>query len=355
LVAGADHGFLFFQESKMSNLDLVSVAEAMVAEGRGILAIDESSGTIEKRFNTINVESTEENRRAYRDMLLTTPGLGKYISGAILYDETIRQSTSEGVTFVKTMEDAGIIPGIKVDTGAHPLAGHPGEKITEGLDGLRRRLEEYREMGARFAKWRAVITMGENIPTSSCVDANAHALARYASLCQEADIVPIVEPEVLMDGNHSLDESFEVTEATLRALFNQLYEQNVLLEGTILKASMVISGSEASNRAGVQEVAEATVQCLLNSVPAALGGVVFLSGGQSDEEATAHLDAMNRLGDFPWPLTFSYGRALQAAALSVWGENPAANVAAAQKKLAHRARMNGLAALGQYEASLEAA
>ena len=339
----------------MSNLDLVSVAEAMVAEGRGILAIDESSGTIEKRFNTINVESTEENRRAYRDMLLTTPGLGKYISGAILYDETIRQSTSEGVTFVKTMEDAGIIPGIKVDTGAHPLAGHPGEKITEGLDGLRQRLEEYREMGARFAKWRAVITMGENIPTSSCVDANAHALARYASLCQEADIVPIVEPEVLMDGNHSLDESFEVTEATLRALFNQLYEQNVLLEGTILKASMVISGSEASNRAGVQEVAEATVQCLLNSVPAALGGVVFLSGGQSDEEATAHLDAMNRLGDFPWPLTFSYGRALQAAALSVWGENPAANVAAAQKNLAHRARMNGLAALGQYDASLEAA
>ena len=339
----------------MSSNDLVSIAEAMVAEGKGILAIDESSGTIAKRFKSIGLDCTEENRRAYRDMLLTTPGLGKHISGAILYDETIRQSTREGLSFVKVMEKAGVLPGIKVDTGAHPLAGHPGEKITEGLDGLRARLEEYRSLGARFAKWRAVITIGENIPTSSCVDANAHALARYAALCQEAGIVPMVEPEVLMDGAHSLDESFEVTEAVLRALFSQLYDQNVLLEGTILKASMVISGSEASNRASVEEVAEATVQCLLNAVPAALGGVVFLSGGQSDEEATAHLDAMNRLGDFPWPLTFSYGRALQAPALKVWGENPAANVAAAQKRLAHRARMNGLAAMGQYEASLEAA
>ena len=339
----------------MSSMDLVSTAEAMVAEGKGILAIDESSGTIAKRFKSIGVESSEENRRAYREMLLTTAGLGKHISGAILYDETIRQSTREGVSFVKVMQKAGVIPGIKVDTGAHALAGHPGEKITEGLDGLRGRLEEYRVLGARFAKWRAVITIGDNIPTSSCVDANAHALARYAALCQEAGIVPMVEPEVLMDGTHSLDESFEVTEAVLRSLFNQLYEQNVLLEGTILKASMVISGSEADNRASVQEVAEATVQCLLNAVPAALGGVVFLSGGQSDEEATAHLDAMNRLGDFPWPLTFSYGRALQAPALKVWGENPAANVAAAQKKLAHRARMNGLAAMGQYEASHEAA
>jgi fructose-bisphosphate aldolase, class I len=339
----------------MSNMDLVSVAEAMVAEGKGILAIDESSGTIAKRFKTINVECTEENRRAYREMLLTTPGLGKHISGAILYDETIRQSTREGVPFVKVMQDAGIIPGIKVDSGAHPLAGHPGEKITEGLDGLRKRLEEYHGLGARFAKWRAVITIGENIPTSSCVDANAHALARYAALCQEAGIVPMVEPEVLMDGTHSLDESFEVTEATLRALFNQLYDQNVLLEGTILKASMVISGSEARNRANVQEVAEATVQCLLNAVPAALGGVVFLSGGQADEEATAHLNAMNQLGDFPWPLSFSYGRALQAPSLAIWGQNPAANVAAAQKKLAHRARMNGLAAMGEYETPLEAA
>lgn len=339
----------------MSSMDLVSVAEAMVAEGKGLLAIDESSGTIAKRFKSINVESTEENRRAYRDMLLTTAGLGKYISGAILYDETIRQSTRDGVPFVKIMQDAGIIPGIKVDTGAHPLAGHPGEKITEGLDGLRQRLEEYHALGARFAKWRAVITIGENIPTSSCVDANAHALARYAALCQEAGIVPVVEPEVLMDGTHSLDESFEVTEATLRALFNQLYDQNVLLEGTILKASMVISGSLAQDRASVEDVAEATVQCLLNAVPAALGGVVFLSGGQSDEEATAHLNAINQLGEFPWPLTFSYGRALQAPSLAVWGDNPAANVAAAQKKLAHRAHMNGLAAMGKYEDSLEVA
>ena len=339
----------------MSSMDMVSVVEAMVAEGKGILAIDESSGTIAKRFKTINLESTEENRRAYREMLLTTAGLGKHISGAILYDETIRQSTRNGVSFVKVMQDAGVIPGIKVDAGAHPMAGHPGEKITEGLDGLRGRLEQYRALGARFAKWRAVITIGENIPTSSCVDSNAHALARYAALCQEADIVPIVEPEVLMDGTHSLDESFEVTEATLRSLFNQLYDQNVLLEGIILKASMVISGSEAPNRAGVEEVAEATVQCLLNAVPAALGGVVFLSGGQSDEEATAHLNAMNQLGDFPWPLSFSYGRALQAPSLHVWGENPAANVAAAQKKLAHRARMNGLAAMGQYEESFETA
>jgi fructose-bisphosphate aldolase class I len=339
----------------MSSMDLVSVAEAMVAEGKGILAIDESSGTIAKRFASINLESTEENRRAYREMLLTAPGLGSHISGAILYDETIRQSTREGVSFVDTMQQAGIIPGIKVDTGAHSMAGHEGEKITEGLDGLRGRLEEYRSLGARFAKWRAVITIGENIPTASCVDANTHALARYAALCQEAGIVPMVEPEVLMDGNHCLDESFEITEATLRSLFHQLYEQNVLLEGTILKASMVISGSNAADRASVTEVAEATAQCLLNAVPAALGGVVFLSGGQSDLEATAHLNAMNQLGEFPWPLTFSYGRALQAAAISTWGENPAGNVAAAQNKLAHRARMNGLAAKGQYEDSLEAA
>jgi fructose-bisphosphate aldolase class I len=344
-----------FQESVMSSSDLVSVAQAMVAEGRGLLAIDESMGTIAKRFKSVNVECTEENRRAYREMLLTTPGLGKHISGAILFDETIRQTTRDGTPFVRVMEAAGVLPGIKVDTGAHPLAGHPGEKITEGLDGLRGRLEEYRELGARFAKWRAVITIGENIPTSSCVDANAHALARYAALCQEAGIVPVVEPEVLMDGTHSLDECFEVSEATLRSLFNQLYEHNVLLEGTILKASMVLSGADAPDRAGVEEVAEATVQCLLNAVPAALAGVVFLSGGQSDEEATAHLDAMNRLGDFPWPLSFSYGRALQAPSLKVWAENTAANVAAAQKKLAHRARMNGLAAMGQYDASLEAA
>ncbi len=339
----------------MSSKQLVEVAGAMVAEGKGILAIDESTGTIAKRLKSVSMESTEDNRRAYRDMLLTTAGLGDHISGAILYDETIRQSALDGTPFVEVMEKAGVIPGIKVDTGAHALAGHPGEKVTEGLDGLRGRLEEYVELGAKFAKWRAVITIGDNIPTAACVDANAHALARYAALCQEAGVVPIVEPEVLMDGDHSIDTCYEVSEATLRALFNQLYEQNVLLEGTILKASMVISGSEASNRADVQEVAEATIECLLNAVPAALGGVVFLSGGQSDVEATAHLDAMNRLGELPWPLSFSYGRALQAPSLKIWGENPAENVAKAQAMLSHRARMNGLAAMGLYEESLEEA
>lgn len=339
----------------MSSKQLVEVAGAMVAEGKGILAIDESTGTIAKRLKSVSMESTEDNRRAYRDMLLTTAGLGDHISGAILYDETIRQSALDGTPFVKVMEKAGVIPGIKVDTGAHALAGHPGEKVTEGLDGLRGRLEEYVELGAKFAKWRAVITIGDNIPTAACVDANAHALARYAALCQEAGVVPIVEPEVLMDGDHGIDTCYEVSEATLRALFNQLYEQNVLLEGTILKASMVISGSEASNRADVQEVAEATIECLLNAVPAALAGVVFLSGGQSDVEATAHLDAMNRLGELPWPLSFSYGRALQAPSLKIWGENPAENVAKAQAMLSHRARMNGLAAMGLYEESLEEA
>lgn len=340
----------------MSSMDLVKTAAAMVAEGKGILAIDESTGTCQKRFDSIGVECTEENRRAYRDMLLTTPGLGDHISGAILFDETLRQATADGTPFTKVMADAGILPGIKVDKGAHPLAGAaPGEKVTEGLDGLRARLEEYAELGAKFAKWRAVINIGENMPTPGCIDANAHALARYAALCQEAGLVPMVEPEVIMDGEHDLDECYEVTEATLRSLFSELYEQNVLLEGTILKASMVISGTKAQGRAGVEEVARATLQCLLNAVPASVAGVVFLSGGQSDEEATAHLDAMNKLGEFPWPLTFSYGRALQAPALATWGENPAANVAAAQAKLAHRARMNGLAAKGEYDAGLESA
>ena len=246
----------------MSNMELVKVAQAMVEEGKGILAIDESTGTCQKRFDSIGVECTQENRRQYREMLLTTSGLGEHISGAILFDETLRQSTTEGVTFIQAMQDAGILPGIKVDKGAHPLAGHEGEKVTEGLDGLRDRLSEYASLGAKFAKWRAVITIGENIPTSACIDANCHALARYAALCQEAGIVPMVEPEVLMDGNHSLDECYEVTEATLRNLFNQMYEQNILLEGAILKASMVVSGSEADNRAGVGEVASATVQRL---------------------------------------------------------------------------------------------
>lgn len=339
----------------MSSKQLVEVAQAMVAEGKGILAIDESTGTIKKRLNSVNVESNESNRRAYRDMLLTTQGLGEHISGAILYDETIRQSALDGTPFTEVMSASGVMPGIKVDAGAHDMAGHPGEKVTEGLDGLRARLEEYSGLGARFAKWRAVITIGDSIPTSACVESNSHALARYAALCQEAGIVPMVEPEVLMDGDHSLATCYEVTEATLRSLFNQLYDQNVLLEGTILKASMVISGSEANDRAGVQEVAEATISCLLNSVPAALAGVVFLSGGQSDTEATAHLDAMNRIGGLPWPLSFSYGRALQAAALSNWGANPAENVASAQALLAHRARMNGLATMGQYDQTMERA
>lgn len=338
----------------MNSMDLVKTAQAMVAEGKGILAADESTGTCQKRFDAIGVECTEENRRQYREMLITTPGLEQHISGVILFDETLRQSTADGKPFVRVLNEAGILPGIKVDRGAHPLAGHADEKVTEGLDGLRARLEEYAALGARFAKWRAVITIGDNIPTSTCIEANNHALARYAALCQEAGLVPIVEPEVLMDGSHSLDECYEVTEATQRSLFNHLYEHNVLLEGTILKASMVISGSEAAERADVGEVARATVQCLLNAVPAALAGVVFLSGGQGDEEATAHLDAMNRLGSFPWPLSFSYGRALQAPALGTWGENPAANVSAAQARLAHRARMNGLACTGRYEASLEA-
>ena len=337
----------------MSNIELVKTAQAMVAEGKGILAIDESTGTCTKRFDSIGVDCTEDTRRQYREMLLTTKGLGEQISGAILFDETLRQSTAQGVTFVNAMQEAGILPGIKVDTGAHPLAGHDGEKVTEGLDSLRERLKEYASMGARFAKWRAVITIGENIPTSACIEANCHGLARYAALCQEAGIVPIVEPEVLMEGAHTLEECYDVTEATLRSLFNQLYEQNVLLDGTILKASMVIAGTDCANRADVNEVARATVECLLNAVPAAVAGVVFLSGGQGSEEATAHLDAMNRLGNFPWPLSFSYGRALQATSLTLWGEDIAANVGVAQQALAHRARMNGLAAQGQYEPSME--
>ena len=327
---------------------LVDIAQALVAPGKGILAIDESSGTIKKRFDSVGIESTEANRLDYRSMMLTAPGLGDHISGAILFDETIRQKMPDGTSLVSLMERAGILPGIKVDKGAKPLAGFEGEKVTEGLDGLRERLAEYGELGAKFAKWRAVITIGDEIPSRACIDANAHALARYAALCQEAGIVPIVEPEVLMDGSHDLDTSFDVTEATLKALFAQLYDQNVMLEGTVLKASMVISGSDAQDRAGIEEVAEATVDCLLNAVPAATAGVVFLSGGQGDVEATAHLDAMNKMGDMPWPLSFSYGRALQAECLKAWAADPKGNREQAQKILLHRARMNGLAALGEW-------
>ena len=333
----------------MSIEQLAETAQAMVAAGKGIIAIDESTGTIAKRLAGVGVENSEENRRAYREMLLTTPGLGEHISGAILYDETIRQSTKDGVPFTKVMADAGIIPGIKVDASTHALAGFPGEVITEGLDGLRERLKEYYQLGARFAKWRAVINIGEDTPSGTCIEANVHALARYAALCQEQGLVPMVEPEVLMDGDHDIETCFEVTEVVLRALFDALFNQNVMLEGTILKASMVLPGKDCAEQATVEEVAESTLMCLKSAVPAILPGIVFLSGGQSDEDATAHLDAMNRMGPNPWPLSFSYGRAMQSAALEIWAKDTAGNVGKAQAMVHARARDNGLAALGQWE------
>ena len=333
----------------MSIDQLAAIAQAMVAPGKGIIAIDESTATIRKRFDSVGIDCTEENRRAYREMLLTTPNLGQHISGAILYDETLRQKTKSGVPFTKVMMDNGILPGIKVDMGAKPLAGFPGELVTEGLDGLRERLKEYAQLGAKFAKWRAVITIGEDAPSGTCIEANCHALARYAALCQEAGIVPMVEPEVLMDGEHDIDTCYEITEVTLRSLFGALYEHNVMLEGTILKASMVVSGKDAPEQASVEEVAEMTLRCLKSSVPATLPGIVFLSGGQSDEDATAHLDAMNRLGPKPWPLSFSYGRAMQSAALKLWSKDLAGNVGVAQETVFARARDNGLAALGQWK------
>jgi fructose-bisphosphate aldolase class I len=332
----------------MSIDQLADIAQAMVAPGKGIIAIDESSATIKKRFDGVGIECTEDNRRNYREMLLTTPDLSDHISGAILYDETLRQSTRAGVPFAKVMLDAGMLPGIKVDKGTASLAGFPGELITEGLDGLRARLAEYAQLGARFAKWRAVITIGEDMPSSTCIDANAHALARYAALCQEAGIVPMVEPEVLMDGDHDIDVCYDVTEATLRALFGALYEHNVMLEGTILKASMVVSGKSCPEQASIDEVAELTLSCLKSAVPASLPGIVFLSGGQSDEDATAHLNAMNQAGPHPWPLSFSYGRAMQSAALKLWAQDMVGNFGAAQKIVAQRARENGLAALGRW-------
>ncbi len=333
----------------MSIEHLAETAQAMVAAGKGIIAIDESSATIKKRFDAVGIDCTEENRRAYREMLLTAPKLGDYISGAILYDETIRQSTKVGVPFTKVMMDSGIIPGIKVDMGAKPLAGFPGETVTEGLDGLRDRLKEYYKLGARFAKWRAVISIGEDIPSGACIEANSHALARYAALCQEQGIVPMVEPEVLMDGDHDIDTCYEITEVVLRSLFGALYEQNISLEGTILKASMVVSGKECSEQASVDEVAEMTIRCLKATVPALLPGIVFLSGGQSDDAATAHLNAMNQHGSLPWPLSFSYGRAMQVAALDLWSKDLAGNFAAAQKIVYARAKDNGLAALGKWK------
>ncbi|GAB4536696.1 MAG: fructose-bisphosphate aldolase class I [Parvularculaceae bacterium] len=343
----------------MNLSELNKIAEAMVAPGKGILAADESSGTIKKRFDSIGVESTEENRRDYREMLFrTAEAMENYISGVILFDETIRQKAADGTPLVKVIQDAGSIPGIKVDKGAKDLAHAPGEKVTEGLDGLRERLEEYHGLGARFAKWRAVIDIARDgrshIPSRHCIRANAHALGRYAALCQEQNIVPIVEPEVLMDGDHDIDRCEEVTEFTLRTLFDELYEQRVALEGTILKPNMVISGKLCPRQASVEEVAEKTVKCFLRAVPAALPGIVFLSGGQSDVDATAHLNAMNQVKNLPWKLSFSYGRALQAAPLKAWGGD-AANVGAAQAAFLHRARMNGLAQRGEWNPSLEAA
>jgi fructose-bisphosphate aldolase, class I len=337
----------------MNLTELNKIAEAMVASGKGILAADESSGTIKKRFDAIGVESTEDNRRDYRELLFrSTDAMKNHISGVILYDETIRQKAKDGTALVKLIEQAGSIPGIKVDAGAKPLPFCPGETVTEGLDGLRERLIEYRKLGARFAKWRAVYDIGPRMPSYACIRANGHALARYAALCQEQDIVPIVEPEVLMDGDHDMDQCYEVTEFVLKETFQELYYQKVQLEGIVLKPNMIVPGKGSKTRATYAEVAEKTVRVLKACVPGAVPGIAFLSGGQTDEEATGNLDAMNKIGNLPWKLTFSYGRALQAAPQKAWS-GKAANVTAAQKAFAHRARMNGLAAQGKWAADME--
>ena len=334
----------------MAAQELEATARALVAEGKGILAADESDGTIKKRFDSIGVESTEESRRGYRDLLFTTEGVEEYISGVILFDETICQSSADGTPFPKLLESKGIIPGIKVDQGAKPLALAEGETITEGLDGLRERLVEYRELGARFAKWRATYSITDTLPSEYCMWTNAHALARYAALCQEVGIVPIVEPEVLMDGDHTIERSFHVTSRVLFAVFTELADQKVQLEGTLLKPNMVLSGYGASERAGVDDVAEETIRGFKRHVPAAVPGVVFLSGGQSDEDATAHLNAMNKLGPHPWQLSFSYGRALQAPALKAWAGK---DVEAGQRAFYHRAKMNSAARSGLYAPEME--
>ncbi|OGG57392.1 fructose-bisphosphate aldolase [Candidatus Kaiserbacteria bacterium RIFCSPHIGHO2_01_FULL_55_17] len=339
------------------NIDtLKSTAEAMVAPGKGIIAADESAGTCQKRFDAVGVECTEETRRAYRTMMFETPSLEQYICGVILYDETIRQKGTGGVPVPEILSKKGILPGIKVDAGAKDLALHPNEKVTEGLDGLRERLAEYRTMGAKFAKWRAVITIGDGIPSEACIFANAHALARYAAACQEADIVPIVEPEVLIDGEHTIEQCFEVTEETLEEVFEELDHQKVAPEGTILKASMVLAGKKAAKQSSVEEVADQTLRVLQATVPKNLAGIVFLSGGQGDEQATAHLNAMNKLGKLPWPLSFSYSRAIQNPVLKRWANPPAggpANTKAAQDTLLFRAKMNSLAAQGKYSDEME--
>jgi fructose-bisphosphate aldolase class I len=331
---------------------LEKTARELVAEGKGILAADESEGTIKKRFDSIGIESTEENRRAYRDMLFTTEGLQEYISGVILFDETIRQSAADGTPFPKLLESKGIIPGIKVDKGAKPLALAEGETITEGLDGLRERFAEYRGLGARFAKWRATYSIGDGRPSEYCVWANANALARYAALSQEAGLVPIVEPEVLQDGEHTIAESRKATGRVLQAVFTELHDQRVDYRGILLKPNMVVSGYDAANRASVEEVADTTLECLHKHVPAAVPGIVFLSGGQSDEDATAHLNAMNTRGPHPWQVSFSFARALQAAALKAWAGNEE-NVEAAQRAFYHRAKMNGAARTGMYAPEME--
>jgi fructose-bisphosphate aldolase class I len=331
---------------------LQSTAQALVAEGKGILAADESTGTIKKRLDSIGVESTENTRRAYRELLFTTEGAEEFISGVILYDETIRQSASDGTPFPKVLESRGIIPGIKVDLGAKPLALTDGETITEGLDGLRDRLEEYRELGARFAKWRATYSIAADKPSEYCVWTNAHALARYAALCQEAGLVPIVEPEVLQDGTHTIAESRKATGRVLQAVYTELHDQRLDFRGTLLKPNMVLSGYEASDRASADEVADVTLECFYKHVPAAVPGIVFLSGGQSDEDATAHLNAINARGPHPWQLSFSYGRALQAPALKAWGGKEE-NVEAAQRAYYHRAKMNSAARTGMYAPEME--
>jgi fructose-bisphosphate aldolase class I len=336
----------------MNTSQLITVANALVESGKGLLAADESGPTIAKRFSEIGVESTEENRLAYRRLLFTTPEIERYLSGIILFDETIRQSASDGTPLPQVLSDKGVIPGIKVDRGAKPLAGFGDEKVTEGLDSLRERLAEYYELGARFAKWRSVIAIGEGMPTTACMEANAHALARYAALCQEADIVPIVEPEVLIDGDHTIEQCRQATAETWYHLYNQMHRQDVLLEGSLLKASMVISGKACSEQASVEEVAEETVSLARELVPAAVPGIVFLSGGQSPVQATQHLDAMNRLGEQPWKLGFSYARALQGPVMQTWRGDDA-NIETAQAALFQRAKLNSEAMLGRYSSDME--
>ena len=338
----------------MSKQELETVAQAMVAKGKGILAADESMGTIKRRFDGIKIDSTEDNRRAYREMLFGTKGLEEAISGVILFDETLRTAASDGTPFPQLLSRKGIMPGIKVDKGPIDIPGFPGEVVTEGLDGLRGRIKEYKDLGAKFAKWRAVITIGEAIPSYTCLQANAHALARYAALCQEGGIVPIVEPEVLLDGNHTIERCQEVTEHALKVTFTELFLQRVHLEGMILKPSMVVSGKANARQAGIDEVAERTIQCLKRIVPAAVPGIAFLSGGQSAVSATEHLNAMNKLGPHPWQVTFSYARALQDPAIKAW-KGEAANVAAAQKIFYHRAKMNSAARNGGYTKQSEEA